>query len=284
MKLKIITGLSGSGKTTALRIFEDLGYYCMDNVPGYLIENFIKANYKENNPIDKMAVVVDYRSREVDRNLEKSLLNLKNINDDTQIIFLFSSDESIMNRYNELRRPHPLGDYGDVKDGLDLEKKLLKSVKHIADNVIDTTNYGKKDLRKVLIDVSDNSDKFIINLYSFGYKYGLSTDFDLVFDMRFLPNPYYIDNLKKLTGCEKKLQDYLNKFEITETFTKKVVDLLEYLIPEYKKQEKNNLSLAFGCTGGQHRSVFMCEKMYKILNDKSYVVVKKHRDREKWKI
>lgn len=282
MHLKIITGLSGSGKTTALRIFEDLGYYAMDNVPVYLIEKFIELNNSQEKPIDKMAVVVDFRSAEIDSNLGESLYNLKKSNENTDIIYLYCSDDVIMKRYNELRRPHPLGAFGDVKEGIEKEKELLKPIREIADRFIDSSNYSNSDLRKIIVDTSENKDFFIINLLSFGYKNGISDDFDIIYDMRFVPNPFYIEELKYLNGTDKKLQEYLDSFDIIKEFTNKTYELLLDLIPEYIKQGKNNLTIAFGCTGGKHRSVYMCEKMYELLDKKNYIIVKKHRDKEKW--
>ncbi|MDU2375082.1 RNase adapter RapZ [Anaerococcus vaginalis] len=283
MKVKIITGLSGSGKSTALRIFEDLDYYAMDNVPARLLESFIKLNKQQEKPIDKLACVVDFRSIKVDKNLVENLENLKKINEDTKIIYLTSQDETILKRYNELRRPHPLGSFGDVKDGLIKEKRELKKIKEMADIIIDTSSYNNKDLKKVLLNFSKNKENFIINLFSFGYKNGLSLDVDVVFDLRFLPNPFYIKDLKHLNGTDEKLQEYLDGFEIANDFKNLVYDNLLKLIPYFIKEGKNSISIGFGCTGGQHRSVYMCEKIYEKLKNSDYIVVRKHRDREKWK-
>lgn len=282
MKLKIITGLSGSGKSTALNIFEDLGYYTMDNLPVYLIEKFIELNKAQEKPIEKLAVVVDFRSLEFKKPLERSLLDLKELNEDTEIIYLYSSTKVILNRYNELRRPHPLGEFGDVIDGLNKELEALKPIKKLADNVIDTSNYNTSDLRKVLIDVCRNKDNFVLNIFSFGYKNGISGDFDMIFDMRFIPNPFYIPELKKLNGTDQKLKEYLDQFKIIDDFEKKVIGLLKLLIPEYKKEGKNSLNLAFGCTGGKHRSVYMAERIYEKMKGENLIIVKKHRDKEKW--
>ena len=218
MKLKIITGLSGSGKTTALRAFEDLGYYAMDNAPAYLVEKFIELNKYQENPIEKMAVVIDFRSFSLDNDIYTSMKSLKEANEDTEIIFIYSSDEIIQKRYNELRRPHPLGDYGSVADGLEKEKKLLEPIKDISDRLIDTTNYKIAELRRVIESSGDKISNMIINLISFGYKYGISDDFDFVFDVRFIPNPFYIEELKKLNGTDKKLADYLSQFDIIKDF------------------------------------------------------------------
>ena len=204
MKLKIITGLSGSGKTTALRTYEDMGYYAMDNVPAYLIEKFIELNKMQESPIEKMAVVIDFRSHTLDNDINKSLLNLKEKNPDTEIIYLYCNDREILKRYNELRRPHPLGEFGNVSDGIIKEREYLKSIMKVSDRFIDTSNYTAKELRKVIEDSSYKKDKMIVNILSFGYKNGMSEDFDFVFDMRFLPNPFYIDELKDLNGTNIK--------------------------------------------------------------------------------
>ncbi|MDD7306417.1 MAG: RNase adapter RapZ [Peptoniphilaceae bacterium] len=282
MKLQIITGLSGSGKTTALKIYEDLGYYAMDNVPVYLIEKFIDLNKSQKNPIEKMAVVVDFRSIEIDANLDFSLKNLKKVNEDTKIMYLYASDEVILKRYNELRRPHPLGAFGDVKDGIKKERKLLRSLKDISDQLIDTSNYNNSDLRKIIVDSGNSKDIFVVNLFSFGYKNGVNNDFDIVFDMRFVPNPFYIPKLKHLNGTDQELKDYLDKFDIIHDFKDRVYMLLKELIPNYIAQGKNSLTIAFGCTGGKHRSVYMCERMYEKMKNDDYILVKKHRDKDKW--
>ena len=282
MKLKIITGLSGSGKTTALRAYEDLGYYAMDNTPAYLVEKFIELNKYQKKPIEKMAVVIDFRSFSVDNDICASIKSLKKANVDTEIIFIYSSDEIIQKRYNELRRPHPLGEYGNVSDGLEKEKKLLKPIKDISDKLIDTSNYKIADLRQVIESSGNKTNNMIINLISFGYKYGVSADFDFVFDVRFIPNPFYIDELKKLNGTDKELFDYLSQFEIIKEFEDRVYDLIKTLLPSYVKQGKNIITIAFGCTGGQHRSVYMVEKMYEKMKDDDYILIKRHREKDKW--
>ena len=179
MKLKIITGLSGSGKTTALRAYEDLGYYAMDNAPAYLVEKFIELNNYQEKPIEKMAVVIDFRSFSVDNDICRSIKNLKKANEDTEIIFIYCNDEIIQKRYNELRRPHPLGEYGNVTDGIEKEKNLLRPIRDISDKVIDTSNYKIADLRQVIESSTVKSNNMIINLISFGYKYGVSADFEI---------------------------------------------------------------------------------------------------------
>ena len=282
MKLKIITGLSGSGKTTALRAYEDLGYYAMDNAPAYLVEKFIELNNYQEKPIEKMAVVIDFRSFSVDNDICRSIKNLKKANEDTEIIFIYCNDEIIQKRYNELRRPHPLGEYGNVSDGLEKEKNLLRPIRDISDKVIDTSNYKIADLRQVIESSTAKSNNMIINLISFGYKYGVSADFDFVFDMRFVPNPFYKPDLKKLNGTNEKLAAYLDQFDIIKDFEEMVYGLITSLLDSYNKQGKNIITIAFGCTGGQHRSVYMVEKMYERMKDDDYILIKRHREKDKW--
>ena len=282
MKLKVITGLSGSGKTSALRAYEDMGYYAMDNVPAYLIEKFIELNSNQESPIEKMAVVIDVRSLSVTEDLYNSLLRLKKANIDTEIIYIYSSDEVIYKRYNELRRPHPLGEYGDVGEGIAREKELLRPIRKISDRFIDTTTYKNAELKRVIEETTTKKEKIIINLISFGFKYGLSDNFEFVFDMRFLPNPFYINDLKKLNGTDEKLQKYLDQFDISRQFVYDLESLIKKLIPEFVNQGKDIITLAVGCTGGQHRSVYMVEKLYDRLKDDDYIIVKKHREKDKW--
>lgn len=282
MKLKVITGLSGSGKTTALRAYEDMGYYAMDNVPSYLIEKFIELNSNQKRPIEKMAVVIDVRSLSVTEDLHKSLLRLKKANIDTEIIYVYSSDEAIFKRYNELRRPHPLGEYGDVGEGIAREKELLRPIRKISDRFIDTTTYKNAELKRVIEETTTKKEKIIINLISFGFKYGISDNFEFVFDMRFLPNPFYINDLKKLNGTDEKLQKYLDQFDISRQFACDLENLIKKLIPEFVNQGKDIITIAIGCTGGQHRSVYMVEKLYDRLKDDDYIIVKKHREKDKW--
>lgn len=282
MKLKVITGLSGSGKTSALRAYEDMGYYAMDNVPAYLIEKFIELNSNQESPIEKMAVVIDVRSLSVTEDLYNSLLRLKKANIDTEIIYIYSSDEVIYKRYNELRRPHPLGEYGDVGEGIAREKELLRPIRKISDRFIDTTTYKNAELKRVIEETTTKKEKIIINLISFGFKYGLSDNFEFVFDMRFLPNPFYINDLKKLNGTDEKLQKYLDQFDISRQFVYDLENLIKKLIPEFVNQGKDIITLAIGCTGGQHRSVYMVEKLYDRLKDDDYIIVKKHREKDKW--
>lgn len=282
MKLKIITGLSGSGKTTALRVLEDMGYYAMDNAPSSLVEKFIELNTNQKKPIEKMAVVIDFRSQSFDDNIYESIRKLKKSNADTEIIFIYASDEVIQNRYKELRRPHPLGEFGSVEDGLNKEKALLRPIRNISDKLIDTTSYKIAELKSVIENSKDSKTSMIINLISFGFKYGLSQDFDFVFDLRFIANPYYQKDLKDLNGTDDKLKEYLSNFEIVEDFKKRVYGLINSLLEDFYKQGKSILTIGFGCTGGQHRSVYMVESLYEMMKDDGYILVKRHREKDKW--
>ncbi|MDO4594535.1 MAG: RNase adapter RapZ [Tissierellia bacterium] len=282
MELKIITGMSGAGKSSALKIFEDLGYYPMDNVPCYLIEKYIELNKLQEKPIEKMAVVVDFRSQTNPIALVEDIKKLKFINEDTQIIFLQASDKKITIRYNELRRPHPFGEFGDVIDGINKENTLLKDIKRLADYLIDTTNYNYSDLKIVIEEIAQHESKFILNISSFGYKYGIPEDANFIFDVRFLPNPYYNSDLRNLNGTNRKLQDYLDSFKLSIEFLDDIIKMLEKTVEGYIKQGKSMLNVSFGCTGGKHRSVYMAEKLSEKLKDKSWIIVKKHRDGDKW--
>ena len=254
----------------------------MDNVPAYLIEKFIELNKMQESPIEKMAVVIDFRSHTLDNDINKSLLNLKEKNPDTEIIYLYCNDREILKRYNELRRPHPLGEFGNVSDGIIKEREYLKSIMKASDRFIDASNYTAKELRKVIEDSSYKKDKMIVKILSFGYKNGMSEDFDFVFDMRFLPNPFYIDELKDLNGTNIKLKNYLDQFEIINKVENDIYDFINNLIPEFINQGKNTITIAFGCTGGKHRSVYMAERMYERMKNDDYIIIKKHRDKDKW--
>lgn len=282
MELTIITGLSGAGKTTALKIFEDLGYYTMDNLPSYLLEKFLELNKLQKKPVEKMAVGIDIKSYIENPNLTKDLIRIKKKNEHTEIIFLNASCEKLLIRYNEQRRPHPIGEFGDVEDGLKKEQKLLKEVKNNADFFIDTTNYNYADLKRVIENKINKSNEFIINVYSFGFKYGILQDGDMIFDVRFLPNPYYIKELKNLNGTDDLLIKYLSQFDIISTYLTEITKIVKMTLEGYKSQGKNILNIGFGCTGGKHRSVYMAEQFALLLKNEEFLVIKKHRDSLKW--
>lgn len=282
MKVVIVTGMSGSGKMTAMKLLEDQGYYCIDNLPIRLIDKFMELLSAPGNDISKLCLGIDCRS---DRSFDyatKVFAAMKAKGYDYQILFLEASDEVIIKRYKETRRVHPLAPNGRVEDGIERERQILKDLKAQADFVIDTSNLLVRELREELIRIfqeNRNYNSLIVNILSFGFKYGIPTDADLIFDVRFLPNPYYIDSLKALTGNDAPVHDYVMSFPQTREFLNKLVDLISYLLPYYVKEGKNQLVIGIGCTGGQHRSVTLADELYKALKDKGdYGTSLMHRD------
>lgn len=261
-KLIIITGMSGAGKTVAVQSFEDLGYYCVDNLPPTLIPKFLELMKDSTNNIRKVALVIDLRGREFFDTLYESL---DAIGDekwlDEHILFLDAKDETLVSRYKETRRSHPLNVGGLPLNGIQEERKILDELRGRAQKIIDTTNLAPKALREKIhqLYAGEKQQVFSVHFVSFGFKYGIPIDADLVFDVRFLPNPFYVKQMRPMTGLDKDVEDYVFKWKDTITFNKKLIDLLEFMIPQYKKEGKSQLVIAIGCTGGQHRSVALSE-------------------------
>ena len=286
MELIIITGMSGSGKSFALDVFEDLGYYAMDNLAPALLPKFCEmALDAKSKNFDKVAVVVDLRSRELFNSFYSAYEDLKGMNVKTKLLFLYADMEAIIARYKELRRPHPMN--SSIVEGYKFEEKTLEKIKKGADFVIDTTGLSTRNLRTQLMAfVSyEEKDKFAIEVTSFGYKNGILRDADLVFDVRFLPNPFYIKELKHLNGKTEEVKNYVMKWDLTEEFLEKIIDLLKFLIPNYMAEQKRVLTIGIGCTGGFHRSVVIAEEIGKILREEYKSTYVTHRDMEKnlWK-
>lgn len=282
MDLIIITGMSGSGKSFALDVFEDLGYYSVDNLAPALLPKFCEmAIDAKSNNFDKVAAVIDLRSGEFFDNFFQALDSLKEMHINTKIIFMFADQKTIISRYKELRRPHPLN--RSIVDGYNYEEKTLSKIKETADFVIDTTDLSTANLRTQLLALVsyEPKDKFTIEITSFGYKDGILQDADLVFDVRFLPNPYYIKELRDYDGTTDIVRDYVLKWDVTKEFINKIVDLLEFLIPHYINEQKRMLSIGFGCTGGYHRSVAIAEEIGKILKEEYNSCYVTHRDMRK---
>lgn len=281
MEFIIITGLSGAGKSQAMKVMEDINYYCMDNLPPALLPNFAELCYESKKKIDKVAVVVDIRGGRFFNDLFKSLDTLKKHNIKYRILFLDASDDILIKRYKELRRPHPLNPNGRIIEGITKEREKLTEVKKRANNIIDTTNLTigmlKEEIKKIFIEGKE-SNNLTISFISFGFKHGIPLDADLVFDVRFLPNPYYVDELKNFTGNDKKVRDYVLKWEQTNIFINKLTDLLDFLIPYYIKEGKTQLVIAIGCTGGQHRSVTIANVLYEKFKEKGNRVTIDHKD------
>lgn len=284
LKLVIITGMSGAGKTVAIQSFEDMGFFCIDNMPPSLIPKFWEL-IKESGKITKIALVVDLRSRSFFEEIQSMLVSIENTNFiDTQVLFLDASDEELVSRYKETRRTHPLAMDGLITEGIRKERTILEDLKPKATIVIDTTKLTPRQLReKINQEFKSSTDHgFRVEMVSFGFKYGLPIDADIVMDVRFLPNPHYIDDLRPLTGMDQPVYEYVMSFPETEEFYEKFLDLLLTIMPGYVKEGKSSLTVAIGCTGGQHRSVALTERVGHALA-KEYKVNITHRDKDKRK-
>ena len=282
MRLVVVTGMSGSGKRTAIKMLEDVGYYCVDNLPVRLIDMFVDLISEKNTELTKVALGIDARADQPFDEAVKAIDSIKKENVTIEILFLETSTEVLLKRYKESRRMHPLAPDGRVEEGIEREREVLKEIKKQADYVIDTSKLLTREL-KVEIDRIFVEDKkynnLMINIVSFGFKYGIPQDADLVFDVRFLTNPFYIDELKNLTGLDKPVKDFVMSFEESGEFLKKLEDMLMFLIPTYIKEGKYQLVVAIGCTGGHHRSVTLAEMLYADIKDKEDFWVKlSHRD------
>ncbi|MFV0556583.1 MAG: RNase adapter RapZ [Lactovum sp.] len=285
LDLVIITGMSGAGKTVAIQSFEDMGYFTVDNMPPNLIEKFVDLLIGDKSSIDKLALVVDMRSRDFFENLQSIVTELL---DDSEInfrlLFLDATNEELVSRYKETRRSHPLSTEGRTLDGIHRERIILEPFKSLSNTVIDTSQLTPRELRgNILKNFSEQDTKtFRIEVLSFGFKYGIPLDADLVFDVRFLPNPHYIAELRNFTGQDKAVYDYVMDSSNSENFNQNLMNLLIPLLPSYKKEGKSVLTIAFGCTGGQHRSVAFAERLSKAL-EKDWPVNCSHRDKDKRK-
>ncbi len=284
-KLVVITGMSGAGKTVAVHSFEDLGYYCVDNLPPALLPNFLELMKDSTNNIHKVALVMDLRGREFFDSLFEALDILgKEDWVDEHILFLDAQDESLVTRYKETRRSHPLAVGGLPLNGIQQERKILDELRGRAQRIIDTSNLKPKALRDKILKAytEDKQEIFSVHMVSFGFKYGVPIDADLVFDVRFLPNPHYVSHMQPLTGLNPEVSSYVFKWGDTKKFNEKVLDLLQFMLPQYKKEGKSQLVVAIGCTGGQHRSVAIAEFFAKQLSS-NYITHISHRDIDKRK-
>lgn len=284
LQLVIITGMSGAGKTVAVQSFEDMGYFCIDNMPPSLIPKFWEL-IKESGKVTKIALVVDLRSRTFFRQIQDMLVEIENTNFiDTTIMFLDATDEELVSRYKETRRAHPMARDGLVTEGIRKERAILEEIRGDAQVVIDTTDLSPRQLREKINEQFKSRDthEFRIEMVSFGFKYGLPIDADIVMDVRFLPNPHYIPALRPLTGMDEAVYDYVMSFPQTEEFYSKFIDLLKNVMPGYVKEGKSSVTIAIGCTGGQHRSVALTERVGKELSNE-YHVNTTHRDKGKRK-
>ena len=286
MKLVIVTGMSGAGKTVAMKMMEDMGYYCVDNLPISLIEKFAELALGSNQGLsNQVALGIDIRSGQELPLLDKILERWRTDGIPFEILFLDASDEVLLKRYKETRRNHPLAGAGRIDEGIKKERECLAFLKKQANVILDTSMLLTKELRQELekIYMEDGTyDNLFVTVMSFGFKYGIPADADLVFDVRFLPNPYYVENLRPKTGEEKEIQDYVKQGGTADIFLGKLYDMLDFLIPNYVLEGKNQLVIGIGCTGGKHRSVTIANAVYEHLKQQKGLGVKLyHRDIEK---
>ena len=281
-ELVIITGMSGSGKASVLKAFEDLGYYCVDNLPVGLIPRFAEL-IGQSSEIERTALVVDVREGKQLAELPTIVKTVKRIIA-TRMVFLEASDPVLIRRYSETRRPHPLGTHSPVKASLTAERRRLRHIRAIADLVIDTSKFNVHELRAHINELFQKKEKgrnILVSCVSFGFKHGVPDDADLVFDVRFLPNPHFVPEFRPLTGRHPKVAKYIRSFPQTEEFIQRISELLVYLLPHYIHEGKSYLTIGFGCTGGQHRSVMIAEDVAKRLKKAGYRVKVAHRDSPK---
>ncbi len=282
MKFVIVTGMSGAGKSTALKMLEDMGFFCVDNLPVPLLAKFAELAYAPGSDITQVALGVDIRSGRALEEMAAVLENLKTHGVAYEILFLDAGDEVLVKRYKETRRAHPLAKEGRIEEGISKERKRLEFLKEHATYILDTSQLLTRELKRALEHIfveEKNFKNLVITVLSFGFKYGIPADCDLVFDVRFLPNPFYVEGLKYKTGNDQEVQDFVMKCEPSHVFLQKLEDMLEFLIPNYIIEGKNQLVIGIGCTGGKHRSVTLANKLFESLNGRTeYGVRLEHRD------
>ena len=282
MRFVIVTGMSGGGKSTALRMLEDAGFYCVDNLPVPLIEKFVELIAMPNSEVSKVALGLDVRADQPFEDAQKVLEKLKENGYSFEILFMEAGDQVLLKRYKETRRMHPLSPAGRVEDGIRKERKILQDIRSKADYVIDTSKLLTRELKEEIDHIFVQNEEYnslMVTILSFGFKHGIPADADLVFDVRFLPNPFSIDELKYKTGNDKEVQDYVMSFPEAEIFIDKLCDILSFLIPNYVKEGKYQLVIGIGCTGGKHRSVTLANRLYSRMKNKgNYGLKIAHRD------
>ena len=282
MRFVIVTGMSGGGKRTALKMLEDAGFYCVDNLPVPLIEKFVELVDTPGSEIKKVALGLDVRADQPFGEVHRTLENLKKVGYKYEILFMDASEHVLLKRYKESRSLHPLALDGRVEDGVRREREILKSMKESSDYVIDTSNLLTRELKEEIDRIfvmNEEYNSLMVTILSFGFKNGIPADSDLVYDVRFLPNPYYIDELKPKTGNDQAVQDYVMGFSEAGEFLSKLEDMIHFLIPLYIKEGKYQLVIGIGCTGGQHRSVTLANELYKRMKNKgNYGLKIYHRD------
>jgi len=282
LRVVIITGLSGSGKSTALRALEDIGFFCVDNLPVVLLPRFLKIQAEEFKDIANVAMVMDLRQQSFLEKYERIFKRLQDHGYCIEIIFLDATDDALMNRFNETRRVHPLSGRGSVLDGILLERDKLSSLKRMAAQVIDTTSINVHQLKDAVqrhfLSSLAKVKALVLHVSSFGFRYGIPVDADMVVDVRFLPNPHYVEQLKHFDGHNQSVRDYVLNDEGSKVFMEKLMDLMAFLLPHYEKEGKVRFNIALGCTGGKHRSVVVANQLGAYFLDQNYQVTINHRD------
>lgn len=281
MKLVVVTGLSGAGKTQALHTLEDIGFYCVDNLPPMLIPNMAKLCMEDDPAIQRVALGIDTRSGAFFGHADEALDALREMNVNCDVLYLTASDEELIRRYKETRRAHPMGSEKLLIQNIEKEREMLRGMERRATRVIDTTTMLTRQLREMLLRMygEGDTDKAIsVNVLSFGFKHGIPQDADLVFDVRFIPNPFYIPEMRPMNGADQPVHDYVMSFEESRVFLEKTLDLLRFLIPHYVSEGKDRLVIGIGCTGGQHRSVCLAMEIAKGLQQAGFHCSASHRD------
>lgn len=287
VRLVIITGMSGAGKTQVVRAMEDLGYFCVDNLPPTLIPKFADLCGQTAGRVNKIALVVDIRGGEFFDTLIQILGDMEKQEKMYEVLFLEASDEVLIRRYKETRRRHPLSPHGRVSEGIARERERLERVRGRATHILDTSQFSNAQLKDKIAELfagDKEYERMNITVVSFGFKFGMPIDADMVFDVRFLPNPFYVESLRRKRGDVAEVSDYIWKWPITQQFMEKLESLVDFLVPNYIKEGKSQLIIAIGCTGGMHRSVFVANKIYEELKNKGYKVNLEHRDVGKNKV
>ena len=282
--LIVVTGMSGSGKGTALKAFEDLGFFCIDNMPVPLIPKFIEGFHVSGGEVERVALVIDIRAGEALRDFERLLIELKKYEFRLFIFYLEARDAVLVRRFSETRRPHPLIGQKSLREAIRLERRRLRRLQELADVVIDTSEYSIHQVKAQVMDRFHGHPRAVrlnVHFVSFGYKHGVPLEADLVFDVRFLPNPHFVTGLRTRSGRDRKVAKYLRSFPETSEFVKRVRDFLQYLIPFYVREGKSYLTVGIGCTGGRHRSVFIAEELASILTLPDAAIRVRHRDMER---
>ena len=283
LRLVVVTGLSGSGKSTAIHVLEDLGFYCIDNLPIALIPRLVELWETSRDEVRRVALGIDVRARHFLAEFPRVFDELRAQDVALEVLYLEASDDVLVRRFSETRRPHPADQGGGIADGIRREREKLHGLRELADRILDTSAFTVHEFRSALRDLVDRPEPgtMTIGLLSFGYKYGLPTDADLVLDCRFLPNPFFVEGLRDKTGSDPAVADYVLGRDETQEFVKRLVDLLAFTLPRYRREGKSYLTIALGCTGGRHRSIVLVEELRRRLQEGGHRVLVRHRDAER---